>query len=163
MNALPIEHMNAYSNGPMSWITKGAVDLDMLFLFPSSESEDVLDAILDEIDGLGDRTLVKFENVIASHSIPILSEASKRLRLKHIRRYGTQNQHAHETTPGEASELLIFSKIQFNDLKASVPLSVPHLSYMTNALIRPVVAFINNNKTRIPISFSAKMNIVNII
>jgi mitochondrial distribution and morphology protein 31 len=138
MNALPIDHVNAYSTGPVSWITKGTVDIDMHVLFPASETdEDMIDQILDEIDGIRDKAINKFEKVIAEHQIPITSSATPRSRLKQLRKYGTQFPHVPEVKePKIKSELLIFSKIQLNDLKASVPLSVPQLSYMTNALIR---------------------------
>ncbi|GAA6043723.1 hypothetical protein JCM8097_000492 [Rhodosporidiobolus ruineniae] len=41
--------------------------------------------------------------------------------------------------------------IRFKDLKASVPYFTPSLTYVNNALIRPIVAFINRNRTLIPI------------
>ncbi|GAA5836924.1 hypothetical protein JCM11251_005824 [Rhodosporidiobolus azoricus] len=41
--------------------------------------------------------------------------------------------------------------IRFKDLKASVPYFTSDLSYVNNALIRPIVAFINRNHTLIPI------------
>ncbi|GAA5908284.1 hypothetical protein JCM8208_000366 [Rhodotorula glutinis] len=41
--------------------------------------------------------------------------------------------------------------VRFKDLKASVPYFPSHLSYINSALIRPIVAFINRNRTLIPI------------
>ncbi|GAA5873576.1 hypothetical protein JCM3774_000055 [Rhodotorula dairenensis] len=41
--------------------------------------------------------------------------------------------------------------IRFRDLKASVPYFTSDLSYINNALVRPIVAFINRNRTLIPI------------
>ncbi|GAA5989759.1 hypothetical protein JCM11641_006025 [Rhodosporidiobolus odoratus] len=41
--------------------------------------------------------------------------------------------------------------IRFKDLKASVPYFTSDLSYVNNALIRPIVAFINRNRTLVPI------------
>ncbi|GAA5979837.1 hypothetical protein JCM10908_003062 [Rhodotorula pacifica] len=41
--------------------------------------------------------------------------------------------------------------IRFRDLKAHVPYFTSDLSYINNALVRPIVAFINRNRTLIPI------------
>ncbi|SCZ91844.1 BZ3500_MvSof-1268-A1-R1_Chr5-3g08172 [Microbotryum saponariae] len=41
--------------------------------------------------------------------------------------------------------------IRFKDLKASVPYFTSDLSYVNNALIRPIVAFINSHHTLVPI------------
>ncbi|KAI9340262.1 mitochondrial distribution and morphology proteins-domain-containing protein [Obelidium mucronatum] len=46
--------------------------------------------------------------------------------------------------------------ICLNDLRASVPLSTPDISYMSNALIRPIVGFMNSHRVRIPITFEAR-------
>ncbi|GAA5856550.1 hypothetical protein JCM9279_005495 [Rhodotorula babjevae] len=55
---------------------------------------------------------------------------------------------------GETDEDKIVSidlDVRFKDLKASVPYFPSHLSYINSALIRPIVAFINRNRTLIPI------------
>jgi len=41
--------------------------------------------------------------------------------------------------------------LRFRDLKAAVPIFTNDLSYVNNALIRPIVAFINANRTLVPI------------
>lgn len=43
-------------------------------------------------------------------------------------------------------------RIHLNDVKAAVPLFTPDLSYVNQALVRPIVAYINAKKTYIPIS-----------
>jgi len=47
--------------------------------------------------------------------------------------------------------MLIDIDLRFRDLKAAVPLFTSDLSYVNNALIRPIVAFMNANKTLVPI------------
>ena len=41
--------------------------------------------------------------------------------------------------------------LQLNDIRAAVPLFTNELSYVNNALIRPIVAYMNSRKTYIPI------------
>ncbi|KAK7228433.1 hypothetical protein V2G26_000603 [Clonostachys chloroleuca] len=43
-------------------------------------------------------------------------------------------------------------RINLNDVKASVPLFTNHLTYVNQALVRPIVAYINAKKTYIPIT-----------
>ncbi|BGP22367.1 Mitochondrial distribution and morphology protein 31, mitochondrial precursor [Rhodotorula toruloides] len=65
-----------------------------------------------------------------------------------------ENDDDEELHVGEDEEDRIVSidlDIRFKDLKASVPYFTSDLSYVNNALIRPIVAFINRNRTLIPI------------
>ncbi|OUM63390.1 hypothetical protein PIROE2DRAFT_10111, partial [Piromyces sp. E2] len=47
--------------------------------------------------------------------------------------------------------------VKLDNLKASVPIKPPELNYMTSALIRPIVAFMNSNHTSIPLSFEFEL------
>jgi len=52
--------------------------------------------------------------------------------------------------------------VKLDNLKASVPIRPPELNYMTSALIRPVVAFMNSNHTSIPLSFEFELPMDNL-
>ncbi|KAK4158089.1 mitochondrial distribution and morphology proteins-domain-containing protein [Chaetomidium leptoderma] len=55
-----------------------------------------------------------------------------------------------EETP---SYLVMDMRIHLNDVRAAVPLfSNPHISYVNQALVRPIVAYINAKRTYIPIN-----------
>jgi distribution and morphology protein 31 len=43
-------------------------------------------------------------------------------------------------------------RIHLNDVRAAVPLFTKDISYVRNALIRPIVAYINSRRTFIPIN-----------
>ncbi|GAA6008187.1 mitochondrial distribution and morphology protein [Rhodotorula paludigena] len=65
-----------------------------------------------------------------------------------------EHEGAQSVEVGEQEEDKIVSidlDIRFKDLKATVPYFTSSLSYVNNALIRPIVAFINRNRTLIPI------------
>ncbi|KAJ3316653.1 Mitochondrial distribution and morphology protein 31, mitochondrial precursor [Blyttiomyces sp. JEL0837] len=55
----------------------------------------------------------------------------------------------------------MWCRVGLNDLRASVPLTSPHISYMNNALIRPIVAYMNAHRTRIPLSFETQIPLEN--
>ncbi|TPX72051.1 hypothetical protein CcCBS67573_g05926 [Chytriomyces confervae] len=63
--------------------------------------------------------------------------------------------------PFEAPTILMHFAICLNDLRAHVPMSSPHLGYMSQALIRPIVAYMNSHRVRIPLSFEARMGLAN--
>jgi len=53
-------------------------------------------------------------------------------------------------------EVILDIDLRFRDLKAAVPLYTTDLSVRNNALIRPIVAFINANRTLVPIHCTVK-------
>jgi distribution and morphology protein 31 len=173
---LPVDHFNTGISGPLSWITKGTVDLDLHFLVPRKATEgDFLDKILEEVDDL--RGFHR-ESVAGptSESGKINADI---ISLKDIRHYGLKNALRMRSAPNietrlpeknasepsevdrEDSNIVILAKLGLRDLKASVPLIPTELSYMSNALIRPIVGYMNSNKTFIPLMLKAKVDIKN--
>ncbi|AEO67107.1 uncharacterized protein THITE_2154828 [Thermothielavioides terrestris NRRL 8126] len=63
---------------------------------------------------------------------------------------GTQQDAADAEAP---SYLVMDMRIHLNDVRAAVPLfNNPHISYVNQALVRPIVAYINAKRTYIPIN-----------
>ncbi|KAJ3501470.1 hypothetical protein NLJ89_g9324 [Agrocybe chaxingu] len=52
---------------------------------------------------------------------------------------------------GYKPKVVIDIDLRFRDLKAAVPIFTPDLSYVNNAFVRPIVAFMNANRTLVPI------------
>ncbi|KAF2071222.1 hypothetical protein CYY_007456 [Polysphondylium violaceum] len=50
-------------------------------------------------------------------------------------------------------------KVQLNHLYSVAPLYTPEISYISNALAHPIVAYINSHSKHIPLSFSFSMNL----
>ncbi|KAI1312217.1 Mitochondrial distribution and morphology protein 31, mitochondrial precursor [Mortierella claussenii] len=55
--------------------------------------------------------------------------------------------------------LVMDFEFRFNDTKASIPLKTESMSYLSNAAIRPVVAFMNSNRTVTPIRCRVEMDL----
>ncbi|KAF9207332.1 Mitochondrial distribution and morphology protein 31, mitochondrial precursor [Haplosporangium sp. Z 27] len=55
--------------------------------------------------------------------------------------------------------LVMDFEFRFNNTKASVPLQTESLSYLSNAAIRPIVAFMNSNRTVTPIRCRVELDI----
>ena len=180
---LPVDHLqNGYGlQGPLSWITKGTIDLDMHFLAPHTHyDEDLFDKILEQVDGLKDVALDKFEAVMIPKDKPTTT-ATKRPSLKDMRHYrmkgsvGPNSKQALSnastiTTANEddflklpsssRSSIVMLGRLKIKDLKANIPIVDESLGYMSSALIRPVVGWMNANRTLIPLSLSAQVDLV---
>jgi len=57
----------------------------------------------------------------------------------------------------DGKEVTIDIGISLNNLSASVPVNAPEISYLVNALTRPIVAYMNTNYTKIPLNFTIGM------
>lgn len=166
---LPIDHLQSgIVTGPLSWITKGTIDLDVHFLVPHTQyDEDLLDKILHQIDDVKDVALDKFESVMIPKNSTNVSKP--RPSLKDMRHYRLKSKTVDtfskeedflKVEPAITSSIML-GKLKIKDLKASVPIANESLGYMSNALIRPVVGWMNANRTLIPLSLYAQVDIVN--
>ncbi|GAA5898756.1 hypothetical protein JCM6882_003991 [Rhodosporidiobolus microsporus] len=167
--------------GVMSWLTSGRFDLVADIRFPREDSELDLSALVDHIvDEIGGRLGIDSAAAEdASKRIPGRQaltrdalqaprkeddEQAKEERKKAVR-FAKETNAAVEGVEldegalaevgadGEEEDKFVSMDldIRFKDLKASVPYFTSDLSYVNNALIRPIVAFINRNRTLIPI------------
>jgi hypothetical protein len=133
--------------------------------------DDLFDRILDEVDGLRDIAIDKIGSVIPNDEMKRKLLLENRQSLKNIRHYGLKHSF-NKSIPdlnlpenallklNQASDIVMLWKVKIKNLKAYVPIITPELGYMSNALIRPVVGYMNSNKTLIPLSMRAQMDIV---
>jgi distribution and morphology protein 31 len=128
-----IDHIQAATTegGPMSWIKSGKVDAVLDIKFPHDTEEDVFDVILGEI---ADAITTATTSLSLTDRIPGQRQLAK----------------PPLTAPSDAEDdeqsqngrnLIIDIDLRFRDLKAAVPIFTNDLSYVNNAAIRPIVAF----------------------
>lgn len=60
----------------------------------------------------------------------------------------------------KVQKVVIDMDIRFKDVKASLPMYTTDLSYVNNALVRPIVAFLNANRTLIPVKSRVELDLV---
>ncbi|KWU41384.1 mitochondrial distribution and morphology protein family 31/32, partial [Rhodotorula sp. JG-1b] len=145
-DGIPIDHMQTSNDtGVLSWITSGRCDLVADIRFPRQDDQVDLSAIVDHlVDEIGGRL-----------GAPAAAQANNN-RTGPIPGRRSLSRDALEAPRSEGHEgadkiVSIDLDIRFRDLKASVPYFTSDLSYINNALVRPIVAFINRNRTLIPI------------
>lgn len=63
-------------------------------------------------------------------------------------------------TKSKKPALVMDFEFRFNDTKASIPLQTESMSYLSNAMVRPLVAFMNSNRTVTPIRCRVEMDLV---
>ncbi|KKK18820.1 hypothetical protein P175DRAFT_0461733 [Aspergillus ochraceoroseus IBT 24754] len=128
IDGLNIDHLNRGVEGPFGWIHEGSVDIVADIMFPKDNDESLAKVMADFYDRL---------------------EATV-----------TSNRYSDPTSPGSDTMtssddrrfLITDLRLHLNNVRAVVPLFTRDLSYINNALIRPIVAYINSRRTFIPVN-----------
>ncbi|KAK2464191.1 hypothetical protein APHAL10511_003648 [Amanita phalloides] len=149
IDGVNIDHLKATTTteGPISWITSGKVDAVLDIKFPRDPQKD-FNAILEEIADAISTSLSKETEEL--QRIPGQRELAKPpLSVPSLHDEGDDEESPNRESDGP--KVVIDIDLRFRDLKAAVPLFTNDLSYINNALIRPIVAFMNANRTLVPI------------
>ncbi|KIM69649.1 hypothetical protein SCLCIDRAFT_718518 [Scleroderma citrinum Foug A] len=140
VNVDHLQNSTTAPGGPLSWITSGKVDAVLDIKFPRGPQDEFpLNIILGE---LADVITTAASASLNIDRIPGQRELAKPPLSAPL----TENEEKFDNTT-----VVIDIDLRFRDLKASVPLFTPDLSYVNNALIRPIVAFMNAHHTLVPI------------
>ncbi|KAI9839632.1 MAG: hypothetical protein M1819_002258 [Sarea resinae] len=143
IDGLSIDHLNRGVEGPFSWIHEGNVDIVADVMFPVDNDESIAKVMSD---------------FYQSMEATVTSNRYLQLNRSHEAREGEVVEHpSPDPEPKDPSDddkrfLVMDLRIHLNDVRAGVPLFTNDLSYVNNALIRPIVAYINSRKTFIPIN-----------
>ncbi|KAK5315128.1 Mitochondrial distribution and morphology protein 31, mitochondrial precursor [Exophiala xenobiotica] len=149
LDGLNIDHLNRGVEGPFGWIREGNVDIVADMMIPNDNDESVIKVMSDFYDQIEAQFLVK-----KSHLQKLL---------EHNTTYGElEDDVPHAPVPAIPTEtdptpdvdrryLVMDLRVHLNDVRAQVPIFTKDLSYVNNALIRPIVAYINSRRTFIPI------------
>lgn len=144
LDALNIDHLNRGVEGPFGWIHRGNVDIVADIMFPIDEDESIGKLMSDFYDRM--EATVTSNRIVQVHSS---SESS------------TKGQQADPSKAMADSDsisveddkrfLVMDLRVHLNDIRAAVPIFNKDLSYVNNALVRPIVAYMNSRHTFIPI------------
>ena len=145
IDGLNIDHLNRGVEGPFSWIHEGNVDIVADLIFPADNDESITKVMSDFYD--------RMEATVTSSRYPQKSRESIRINdidvHKDVKLTST-------TGPGLSDDdkrfLVMDLRVHLNDIRAAVPIFTKDLSYVKNALIRPIVAYMNSRRTFIPIN-----------
>ena len=143
IDGLNIDHLNRGVEGPFSWIHEGNVDIVADIMFPADNDESIAKVMSDFYD--------RMEATVTSTGNGHGNENATTINNDNVN-YDTTLHTSLRPSSNDDKRLLVMDlKIHLNDVRATVPLFTKDLSYVNNALIRPIVAYINSRKTFIPI------------
>ncbi|KAG2015405.1 mitochondrial distribution and morphology protein 31 [Coprinopsis cinerea AmutBmut pab1-1] len=149
IDGVNIDHLqnSTTMEGPISWITSGKVDAVLDIKFPRDPQDGLaLNAILEEIADAITTSLTNSQETEDTRRIPGNRELAKPPisppSLELLESVAKED---------EKRKVVVDIDLRFRDLKAAVPIFTSDLSYVNNALIRPIVAFMNANRTLVPI------------
>lgn len=145
IDGLNIDHLNRGVEGPFSWIHQGKVDIVADLMFPADNDESITKVMFDFYD--------RMEATVTSGRQSPKGQESMMM--------GNINVHEDDrltaSTDSYQSDndkrfLVMDLRVHLNDIRAAVPIFTKELSHINNALIRPIVAYMNSRRTFIPIN-----------
>lgn len=143
IDALKIDHLNKGVEGPFGWIHEGNVDIIADIMLPADNDESIAQVLSDLYDRMeATVTSNRYMHLLENH--PSVKGLNNTQELAAF-----QERYAREE---DKRFLVIDLKVHLNNVRAAVPLFTNDMSYINQALIRPIVAYINNKKTFIPIN-----------
>ena len=133
IDGLNIDHLNRGVTGPFSWIHEGNVDIVADIMLPADNDESIAKVMSDVYDRVEATVTSNVRNDIINDPPKDTLEQS--------------------LPGGDDKRFLVMDlRVHLCDVRAHVPLWTKDISYVNNALIRPIVAYINSKRTFIPIN-----------
>ena len=147
IDGLNIDHLNRGVEGPFGWITEGNVDIVADMLIPNDNDPSVIKVIGDFYDQIESQFLLKKRHLQRLLDNNALLDQQDNDDLVPILPVATTTD---TTSDPDRRYLVMDLRVHLNDVRAAVPIFTKDLSYVNNALIRPIVAYINSRRTFIP-------------
>lgn len=146
IDGLNIDHLNRGYDGPFSWIYEGDVDIVADVMLPNDDDDSLAKVMSDMYDRVEATVTQNHNRHYSDHAVHGFDE-----------HHHSQHGEHEKESKGEASEddkrfVIMDVRVHLNDVRAAVPLFTRDISYVNNALVRPIVAYINTRKTFIPVN-----------
>jgi distribution and morphology protein 31 len=143
IDGLKIDHLNRGVEGPFGWIHEGNVDIVADVMLPADADDSIAKVMSDFYD--------RMEATVTSNRYIHILENNP--RNADVNTPEQRDSYAEKRNREDDKRFLVMDlRVHLNDVKAAVPLFTKDLSYINHALIRPIVAYINSQKTFIPIN-----------
>lgn len=131
IDGVNVEHLNRGVDGPFGWIESGDVDFMVDLMLPVEADHFNLSEVVQDIVERWDAQILS-RNKTSNNITTSVEERKRELK-----------QHKY---------VVMDIRVQLNNTRAAVPIFTGDLTYINNALIRPIVAYINSRNTYIPIN-----------
>ncbi|VVT45249.1 uncharacterized protein SAPINGB_P000687 [Magnusiomyces paraingens] len=153
IDGVNIDHLNRGVQGPFGWIESGNVDMMADIMFPAEEENINFAQVLRDIKaswttGIHQMTDARKSSHKKKRGSKKDDDASPLEWNSSLIVPGAES----TNTPTANKYIVLDLRVQLNNSRAVVPLFTTDLTYINNALIRPIVAYINSRDTYIPIN-----------
>ena len=148
IDGLNIDHLNRGYEGPFSWIHEGNVDIVADLMLPSDDDDSLAKVMSDMYDRVEATVTQNNNRHYSDHAAHGFDE-------RHAQQQASQESQTRSQSKSEADDnrfVIMDVRVHLNDVRAAVPLFTNDISYVNNALVRPIVAYINAKKTFIPVN-----------
>lgn len=143
IDGLNIDHLNRGYDGPFSWIYEGNVDIVSDVMIPNENDGSIAKVMSDMYDRMEATVTSTSQKHFSEHAVQSLEEQKPQ----------QQDEQKREEEGDEDKRFIIMDvRVHLNDVRAAVPIFTKDISYVNNALVRPIVAYINSKKTFIPVN-----------
>ncbi|KAF2759319.1 hypothetical protein EJ05DRAFT_510149 [Pseudovirgaria hyperparasitica] len=143
IDGLNIDHLNRGVEGTFSWIHEGNVDIVADIMLPAEHDGSIVKVMSDFYDRMEASVTSNGHRFIA----PNPQDASGHLAAQ------TDEPTLKTSDDDDDKRFIVMDlRVHLNDVRAAVPLFTNDISYVNNALIRPIVAYINSKRTFIPVN-----------
>ena len=143
IDGLNIDHLNRGYEGPFSWIYEGDVDIVADVMLPNEDDDSLAKVMSDMYDRVEATVTQNHNRHYSDHAAHGFDEHHHQL----------SDQEVTQDLKLEDDRFIIMDvRVHLNDVRAAVPLFTNDISYVNNALVRPIVAYINTRKTFIPVN-----------
>lgn len=124
-----VRHLNRGVEGMFGWIESGTVDFLADIMLPPSEAPEM--TLREKVMDVSERWQAVFRRQKPSE---VVTQVGEKLKAEQSQK-----------------RVLMDLRVQFNNTRAQVPLYTSDLNYLNNALIHPIVGYVNSRDTYIPI------------
>jgi len=155
LDGLKIDHLNRGVNGPLSWIQEGNVDIVADITIPRDDNEGIVKVVTDfydRIEASVANVQTPFHNKDRGMDYDVIDNNDHQPSTDAYRtEVSPPFASASSDNPADSRFIIFDLRVHLNDVRASVPLFTKDLSYVNNALVRPIVAYINSKRAFIPV------------
>ncbi|KAF2994816.1 Mitochondrial distribution and morphology protein 31, mitochondrial precursor [Curvularia kusanoi] len=141
IDGLNIDHLNRGYDGPFSWIHEGNVDIVADIMLPNDDDESLAKVMSDMYD--------RVEATVSQNGRAVKHHFSDHAAHGFDHHDDDREEEAEDETP---RFMIMDLRVHLNDVRAAVPIFTRDISYVNNALVRPIVAYINSKRTFIPVN-----------
>ncbi|KAI8639909.1 mitochondrial distribution and morphology protein family 31/32 [Parasitella parasitica] len=138
IEGVSMDHVHRLGQGPPQWITSGTMDFCADIYIPDEKSRAKPPSVAQAI-------LQVFKESLPQ-SIIIGTGTGQTITLGE-----SACQNSKQEEQEQDKKFIMDIDVRFKNIKGVVPLKIPEFSYLSSAMVRPLIAYINHNRTILPI------------